>query len=165
MQAMFILIVNLFVLLPSDEYATNSGNYYNLYGNLWFVLIASSTAVPIAYFSNQAIISRLKIYWGGRFFWLRYIASAAVGNLILVSISYPINFYGLYPLDKIIDIAAHNWTFKMICACVLFPIGIIIGKAIKKVERLDFYDYGVSYNPLKVFDSSTTGKNEYDKRK
>jgi hypothetical protein len=68
----------------------------------------------------------------------------ATGNAILVSLSYPINFYGLYPISHIAAIALNTWGYKMIIATLLFPIAILAANSIKQIEKLDYFDYGVS---------------------
>jgi uncharacterized integral membrane protein (TIGR00697 family) len=162
-QLLFISIVNLFALLPSPETSTTSEHYFILYGTFFRVLIASSTAVPIAYYTNQAIVSILKVKWIGKLFLFRYFISASLGNFFLVSISYPINFAGILPFNEIVSMSANTWVFKMFCAFLLFPLAFYLSNLVKKIEKLDFYDYGISYSPFSIFHETTTGKNEYGK--
>jgi len=162
-QALFILTVNLFVLLPSPIDSVTTQYYLNLYNNLWHVLIASTTAVLSAYFTNDIIMSKLKIYLSGDYFLLRFIVSNAISAGILVSISYPINFYGIYTLNQIAAIAFNTWIYKLIFAIALFPFATLLANIIKRIERIDYYDYGISYNPLFVFKQNTLGENKYKK--
>lgn len=164
-QALFILTINSVVFLPSPENSNLALHYFNLYQNLWHVFLASTIAVTSAYFVNDFTMSRLKIYMGGKYFILRFLISNAIGKAILVSISYPINFYGLYNVNQIATIALNTWIYKMIIAVILFPVAIILSGIIKRIEKIDFYDYGISYNPINVFNESTCGKNKYEKHK
>lgn len=162
-QASFILTVNLFVLLPSPDGSMTGLYYLNLYHNLWHVLIAATIAIVSAYFVNDIIMSKLKIYLSGKYFIIRFFTSNAIGTAILVSISYPINLYGLYSLNHIAVIAFNTWVYKMVLAVVLFPVAILLANAIKRLEKLDYFDYGISYNPINVFSESVHGKNKYNK--
>lgn len=162
-QVSFILTVNLFVLLPSPNDSVTSLHYFSLYHNLWHVLIASTTAVIVAYFINDMIISKLKIYLSGDHFIMRFMFSNAISAAILVCISYPINFYGLYPLNRIAIIALNTWVYKVIIAVILFPIALFLSGIIKRIEKLDYFDYGISYNPLTVFSENVSGENKYEK--
>jgi len=164
-QIFFILTVNLFVLLPSSTDSVNSLYYFNLYHNLWRVLIASTTALIAAYFMNDMVMSKLKIYLSGKYFITRFITSNAIGTAILVCISYPINFYGLYSLNRIAVIAFNTWIYKMIMAVILFPLALFLSSLIKRIEKLDYFDYGISYNPLTVFSENVSGENKYEKYK
>ena len=108
-------------------------------------------------------MSKLKIYLSGKYFIIRFLISNAIGTAILVSISYPINFYGLYPISHIAVIAFNTWIYKMILAIMLFPIAILLTNIIKRVEKLDFFDYGISYNPITIFNENISGQNKYVK--
>ena len=162
-QALFNIILNMFVLFPSPANSTTTALYLELYGNLWRVLIATSIAVTSSYFVNDFITSKLKIMMYGKYYAVRFLASTSIANLILVGVSYPINFYGLYPLEKIIDIAINTWTYKFIIAILLFPVALVLAKLVKRIEKLDYYDYGISYNPMKVFNEYVSGRNAYEK--
>lgn len=164
-QISFILTVNLFVLLPSPTDSVTALHYFNLYHNLWHVLIAGTTALIAAYFMNDIIMSKLKIYLSGNHFIMRFIISNAIATAILVCISYPINFYGLYPVDQIAVIAFNTWIYKMVMAVILFPLALFLSSLIKRIEKLDYFDYGISYNPLTVFSENVSGENKYEKYK
>lgn len=94
---------------------------------------------------------------------MRLIASNAISTAILVFIAYPINFYELYTFNQIIVIAFNTWVYKMIVAIMLFPVAIFLANTIKRIEKLDYFDYGVSYNPLTVFSEHVAGENNYGK--
>lgn len=161
---LFILTVNLFVLIPPSPNvsATNKDfSYLELYHNYWHVLLGSCIAMPTAYFINDLVLSKLKIYLYGKAFILRFIFSNFFGSAVLVTISYPINFYHQYAIDKIVQIAFHTWIYKVVIAMLLMPLGLWIAKIVKTIEGLDYYDYGISYNPLKVFVTSNAGINKY----
>ncbi|SRR5579883_186261 len=159
----FVLTINLFVLLPSPESSTTAILYRDLYHNVWRVLIGSCISIPISYFINSLIISKLKIYMYGKIFMLRFMISNILGSAILVSISYPINFYDQFTIAKIETIAFDTWVYKIIMATLLFPLCAYLTKSIKKIEQIDYFDYGISYNPANVFTPETTGKNIYAK--
>jgi queuosine precursor transporter len=160
-QLIFIMTVNLFVLLPSSSVDPISVLYASLYSNIWRVLIASSLAIFLAYFLNDFIMSKLKIYYMGNLFIIRFLLSNAVGKAALVCISYPINLYGIYSPIEITHIAFNTWVYKMIMALILFPIAIGLSCFIKKIEKTDYYDFGISYNPMRVFSIKNHGKNKY----
>lgn len=162
-QASFILTINLFVLLPTSNESVTASHYFNLYHNLWHVLLGGTTALVTAYFANDIIMSKLKIYLSGNYFIMRFIASNAISTAILVCVSYPINFYGLYSINKITMIALNTWIYKMVLAILLFPLAVFLANAIKRIEKLDYFDYGISYNPLTVFSEYISGENKYGK--
>lgn len=163
-HVVFILLINLFVILPSPENSNTYAMYFNLYNNIWHVLLGSCIAIPTAYFINDIIVSKLKINLYGKKFIYRFLLSSFIGSAILVSISYPINFYGQYSIQHIIVIAFNTWTYKVVAAFFLFPIAMMLINLLKRLEQTDYYDYGVSYNPLKVFSIDDCGENRYGKK-
>ncbi len=57
----------------------------------------------------------------------------------------------------------NTWIYKMVIAILLFPFAAALTRFIKRIEKVDFYDYGISYNPLKVFNTISQGENRYGK--
>ena len=161
-QLIFILLISFIVRLNVQENDTMALLYFSLYKNLWRVLLAGSLAVPTAYFINDMVLSLMKKYYGG-FLFSRMFFSNLLGQFLLVFISYPINFYHIYSLSHIIHIAVNTWVYKAIMAIALLPITGYLAKKIKRIEHLDFYDYGISYNPIKVFNANNPGENHYEK--
>lgn len=160
---LFILLINLIAILPSPEGSITYPLYLNLYQNIWHVLIGSCIAMPVAYFSNDIILSKLKINLYGKKFIYRFLISNIIGSAILVIISYPVNFYAQYSLQKIMHIALDTWIYKIFAAIVLLPIAIYLINLLKKLEKTDYYDYGISYSPLQVFSTEEYGENRYGK--
>ncbi len=99
----------------------------------------------------------------GKYFIGRFLISNAIGKAILVSISYPINFYGQYTVNHIAEIAVNTWIYKMMIAIILLPIAVLLAHIIKKIEKIDYFDYGISYNPIAVFNDNVSGKNNYER--
>jgi uncharacterized PurR-regulated membrane protein YhhQ (DUF165 family) len=161
-QVLFVIIINIFVLLPSPEISGNTSYYFNIYHNFWRVLLAGSIALTCSYFLNDFIISRLKIYMYGGYFTIRFILSNALGNALLVIISYPINFYHLHDINFILELAFNTWIYKISVATILLPIAIFFTNIVKRVEKLDYFDYGISYNPITVFRENISGQNKYE---
>ena len=160
-HVLFVSLINLFSILPSPYDSKTYDLYFNLFHNFGFILIGSSLAMPISYFINDIIISKLKINLYGKSFFLRFLFSSTIGSLILVMISYPINFYSQYTFLHIIHIAINTWIYKIFASIILLPVVLLIIDLLKRAEKIDYYDYGASYNPLKVFSTEETGENKY----
>lgn len=157
----FVLIVNLVSVLPSPVESTTYTLYFNLFHNFRYILLGSCLAMPIAYFVNDIIVSKLKVNLYGKRFIFRFLVSSTIGGFILVMISYPINFYGQYSFIHILHIAINTWVYKILSSIILLPISLYLIDLLKRVEKTDYYDYGVSYNPLNVFSTEESGENRY----
>lgn len=160
-QATFILTVNLFVIMPSSGDSLVTAHYFYIYHQFWHVLLGSTCAVVAAYFINDIMMSKLKIYLSGNYFIIRFVISNVISAGILVFISYPMNLYGLYSIDKILIVAFDTWIFKIFLAIILFPVAIFLQNTIKRIEKLDYFDYGISYNPFTVFNEHVQGINKF----
>jgi queuosine precursor transporter len=158
----FILLVNLFVILPSPETSSTHELYYNLYHNIWHVLLGSCIAMPTAYFINDIILSKLKINLYGRKFIFRFLISNTLASAALVLISYPVTFHDQYSIQFIMQVAVNTWVYKIIAAVILLPFTMFVINLLKNLEKTDYYDYGTSYNPLKVFSTLELGENKYE---
>lgn len=162
-SALFILTITAFSSIDKSHGIFGENTlYFSLYHHFWKVLLASSIAIPVSYFTTDWIMSRFKLFQKTHYLFFRYIVANAVGKLILVSISYPINFSGLYTLSVIFGLIWHTWLFKMFAAIALSPLAYILSYYIKKIERIDTFDYDISYNPLLVFYAKDIGENHYD---
>lgn len=161
-HVLFILLINFITILPSPTDSSTYVLYFNLYHNIWHVLLGSCIAMPIAYFINDIIVSKLKINLYGKKFIYRFLISSIIGSAILVTISYPINFYDQYPFKMIMHIAFDTWIYKIFAAIILLPLAMLLINLLKRLEKTDYYDYGNSYNPFNVFSTQEYGENRYD---
>jgi len=122
-------------------------------------MIGTWISVPTSYFCNGLIVSKLKIYFNGKLFILRYIISSAISQGVLLLTAYPISLSSKYSLDDLINILATTLSYKVITSIILLPVGIYLVNLIKKIEQTDYYDWGISYNPLRVFGDNDTNIN------
>lgn len=133
-QAFFIVLVSGIIRL-SSQHDPMAKLYLDLYGGLWRVLLAATIAVPISYFINDFLMSIIKIYSRGNLIIARVLISNVVGAAILVTISYPINYYHIYSFSHIAEIAFNTWITKLILAAIFSPFTVIFSNILKKVEK------------------------------
>lgn len=67
----------------------------------------------------------------------------------LLLTAYPISLSGKYSVMELVNIISTTWTYKVIISIVLLPLAIVMVGVVKKVEKTDHYDWGISYNPFK----------------
>lgn len=162
-QNIFLAIVSLAVRAPSPPGIHTTQLYLDLYGNLWKVFISSNLAVGLSFYSSSLFNSRLKVWLLGKRKVIRFIVSTGIAKFILVSISYPINFYGIMPLKQILIMCINTWVFKMIAAVVLSQLVYPLVKINRKIDHVDVYDINISYNPLNVYRTENPPTNMYGK--
>lgn len=157
-QTVFVLLINLAAIIQIDQNAI-AQNYYALFNEFWRVMIGTWISVPASYFCNGVIVSRLKIYFNGRWFIVRYVISAMVAQAVLLLTAYPISLSSKYTVSELANIILTTWSYKILMSIILLPAGIYLVNVIKRIEKTDYYDWQVSYNPLRVFGDSSAGIN------
>lgn len=158
---LFVSAVNILVM-PNHQLSTGLDQaYFQIYHSIWKIMTSSIISIPLAYFASNWVMSHFKLNTFTMSLFPRYILANAVGKFIIVVISYPINFGHIYTTHTIIKLIFDTWLFKMAAAILLSPLACLLIKKVKRIERLDTFDYGVSYNPTRVFNDRELGENHY----
>ncbi|POZ61427.1 hypothetical protein C2I19_13700 [Chromobacterium alticapitis] len=161
-QTFFVLIINLFSLLQPDNNAI-SKQYYLLFHEFWRVMIGTWVSVPASYFCNGFVVSKMKVFFAGRFFFVRYVIASMLAQAVLLLTAYPISLSSRYSGHELVNIIATTWSYKVLISIVLLPVGYYLVGAVKKIEKTDYFDWSVTYNPLAVFkqDGGALQRNQY----
>ena len=145
----YTLALELVSKIHSANFAQAQYCYGVVFGNLLRVYFSLLLATLVGSFINIYVISKWKIIFHGRYFWLRSLLSTAVGELAFTIIGSPLSYVGVEPISKILWLAIDGYIFKMIYAFfAIIPVAILTN-VLKKVENVDIYDNGINYNPFK----------------
>ncbi|WP_269936315.1 VUT family protein [Serratia liquefaciens] len=147
-QTLYVLILNISSVIQSNNNVIAS-NYYSLFHEFWRVMIGTWMSVPVSYFVNGFIISKMKIIFSGKYFFVRYIIGSMTTQAALLLTAYPISLSGKYTAIELVNIISTTWSYKVVVSIILLPLAIFLVGIVKKVERTDHYDWGTSYNPFK----------------
>lgn len=137
--------------LPPAEGWTGQQAYESLLGFVPRIVLASLVAYFSGAFSNAVIMSRLKVKMQGRFLWIRTIGSTLVGEGIDSAIFCMVAFYGTMPNELLLSIIVSNYIFKSGVEILFTPLTYRIVGFLKRKEKVDMYDTGISYNPFRYF--------------
>ncbi|NHB88243.1 VUT family protein [Photorhabdus tasmaniensis] len=154
-QTIYVLLLNITSVIQSENNVI-AENYYALYHEFWRVMIGTWFSVPISYFFNGIVISKLKIVFSGQYFFIRYLIASMSTQAALLLTSYPISLSGKYNINELINIISTTWSYKVFMSICLLPLAVCLVDLVKKIEKTDYFDWNTSYNPLNVF----TEKNE-----
>ncbi|MEY4922615.1 MAG: hypothetical protein RLY17_1332 [Pseudomonadota bacterium] len=152
-QTVYVLLLNLTSVIQVNNNAI-SESYYIIYHDFWRVMLGTWLSVPISYFINGVIISKMKIAFSGRCFLVRYVIGAMITQAALLISAYPISLSGKYEFIDLANIIMTTWSYKIVMAIILLPVAVFLVRMVKKIEKTDHYDWGTSYNPLKAFSSN-----------
>lgn len=166
-QLFFCTTVSLFSNIsidPNYEDKGISSHYLALYGPLWKVIFSSSIAVYVSMYINSLITSKLKIYFNNGQYLFSIIAANLVSQLVLVIISYSINFSHILTSENIVKIIVSTYIYKII---VSSSITLFFSKTLYKIslfiDKIDNYDVNVRYSSI-PFVKNNFGINKYDNK-
>ena len=147
---LFALSTSLLVRIPSPTIQIQE-TYNFVFADLLRGSTAEIAGVLCGIFTNVYAISKLKILVKGKYFWLRSIGSSSIGEAVLVLIAMPIMFLGKISTSQLLILMICSYCYKIIFAITAaYPASMMV-RAVKKIEKLDVYDYNVNFNPFSVF--------------
>jgi uncharacterized PurR-regulated membrane protein YhhQ (DUF165 family) len=94
----------------------------------------------------------MKILQHGRGFSIRAVVSTMVGQGADSLVFFTIAFSGVIPRKDLMILILTQTAMKTGYEIIALPLTNYLVKRVKKHERTDVYDRGVSYNPLKIKD-------------
>jgi len=145
-----IIFIWLVGILPSASVFDAQAAYERILGSTPRFLLASFTAYLAGEFVNSYIMARMKMLTKGKWLWTRTIASTVAGEAVDTTIVLLIGFWGVLPATIIFSMIFWHWLLKTGYEVLATPLTYILVGHLKKAEKLDTYDYGTDFNPLRA---------------
>lgn len=146
-----VLIIAAARAIPPAPFFTGNEAFDQILGATPRIFVASLTAYLFGSFLNSFVLAKLKVVTKGRYLWLRTITSTIVGEGIDSFIFISMAFYGVFPEQQILSLIVMQWSFKCAVEIVLTPLTYLVTGALKKTEKIDYYDTKTNFSPLKFF--------------
>jgi len=137
-------------ILPSSTDWPNQGAYEAILGFVPRLTLASIIAYLAGEFSNSYILAKLKVLTQGKFLWLRTIGSTIAGEAVDSVIFTLVAFYGVLPLDALLNLLGTIYVFKVLIEIAATPLTYKIVSALKRSEQEDAYDRETNFNPFRL---------------
>lgn len=149
LQFIFAFLITAVIHLPSPAYWQSQFDYAVVFGSVIRFVSAAAIANIISNFMNIYIVSKLKIPFEGKLFWLRSILSAITSEFILVLIILLTGFYGGdMTIQKTLVMFKSTYSLDIAYALVLVVPSALGAKFLKRSEKVDVYDYDTNFNPF-----------------
>ena len=147
-----LLVVSIWLvgILPSASVFDAQAAYERILGSTPRFLIASFTAYLAGEFVNSYIMARMKMLTKGKWLWTRTITSTVAGEAVDTAIVLLVGFWGVLPPGVILTMIFWHWLLKTCYEVLATPLTYILVGYLKKAEKLDTYDYGTNFNPLRA---------------
>ncbi len=138
--------------LPGAPYWAGDEGFHAIFGLAPRIAGASFLAFLAGSFLNAYVMSRMKLNSQGRHFSVRAIASTIIGEAADSIIFFPLALGGIVPWSVMPAMMLTQVTLKTVYEIAALPITIRVVRYIKRTERTDTYDKGISYSVWKIFD-------------
>ena len=112
------------------------------------LLGASFVAYLVGEFLNSFVLAKLKIATGGKYLWVRTIASTLVAQLADSGIFVLAAFVGVLPTAALGPLVVTQWLFKSAYEALVTPLTYVVVNFLKRAENEDYYDRETNFNPL-----------------
>lgn len=150
MNLLAILFYSVAIALPSSEYWQGQSGFASVLQSTPRLAISSLIAFLTGSFINSMIMSKMKLRSRGKHFSLRAIVSTLLGessdSLIFITLA----FAGTVPWNILFQMIILQVIFKTSYEIIILPVTVRIVKLVRKYEKEDVYDEGISYNPFKI---------------
>lgn len=135
---------------PGSYMANYQQGMETVFGNSWRVALASMIAFCCGSFVNSYTLAKMKILTQGRHLWMRTIGSTACGELVDSSLFYMLAFYGLWPINEVLAVAASQYVLKTAWEVLATPLTYWVIGFLKRKENQDHYDIHTDFTPFKL---------------
>jgi len=146
-QAILALSVIIVIHLPTPPNWHNNSDYLLVFGHVMRYSIASLLGNLLGEFANIMLISKWRVTLQGKLFWMRSIASSAIGELILTATVFFITFFDITPGKSVFYLILYGYTYKIIMSIIVsLPANIFVNYL--KLQFGDSPIIGLNYNPF-----------------
>ncbi len=136
------------VTLPAAPGYTGQAALATVFGQVPRIFLASVAAFWAGEIANAVVMSRMKLWTGGRMLWTRTIGSTVVGQGVDSLIFYPLAFLGVWQTSLVVQVLLTNYALKVLWEVILTPVTYRIVAVFKAAEGVDVFDRGVGYDPF-----------------
>ena len=152
MNFLVMAVFQLAVALPSAPFWEGAPHFDYVFGLAPRLAAASFAAFLAGSFVNAYVMSRMKLASSGRHFSVRAVVSTLLGEGVDSMIFFPCAYLGLLPLSEMLAVMAAEVALKVGYEIAVLPVTRRVVESIKRIEGVDVFDEGISYNPLKISD-------------
>ncbi len=135
-------------VIPPASFWDGQEAYERILGYAPRLLAASFLAYLAGEFVNAYVMAKMKIATGGRWLWMRTIASTLLGqgvdSLVFISVA----FLGVMPIGIMVLGIITQWLAKSAYEALATPFTYLVVRFLKAREGSDVYDHDTRFNPL-----------------
>lgn len=124
--------------------------YNAIFGMQFRMAFTSALCYFLGDYINCRVLSKLKIKYAGSRMWLRFLGSTAVGASLDVSLFTLLSYSFVAPSKELMKLITCESLFKISYEMVMLPITIRVCNLLKRVEKIDVYDFKTNFSPFSM---------------
>ncbi len=163
-EGLFAALITVIIHMPAYGIGDYQDQYTNVLGNMWLFVTGGIVANIVSGLLNVYFMSKWKILMQGRIFWLRSILATCISEFILIIITVFIAFLPFIKMEMTMKVFVHAYILEIFYALLFVLPAKYLVDFLRNAEQIDAYDYGVSYNPFKIFVDGDGFENRYIER-
>lgn len=84
---------------------------------------------------NNIVLSKLKLFFNGKFLAIRFVSATAIGELVFQFIAVSVSWFGTYSFSEIFPLALISYLYKLFFEIVSTPVNIYICRYLKNTQK------------------------------
>ena len=149
---LLVALTYLAVIIPPAPEYTDQRAFATIFRPVGRIVLASLIAYWCGEFANSFTLAKMKLLTKGRFLWTRTIGSTIVGQAVDTTVVMFVAFYGIWPLGVIVQLIVSGYLIKVAYETLMTPVTYAIVNYLKRVERVDYFDYDTNFSPFATSD-------------
>ncbi len=135
-QGMFVLLAQLFLLMPTSDAAGDGSAYHAVFDPTIRLSLAALAGFYVGERFNIYLMNNWRIRLSGKYFILRSICSTAIGQAFLSIIVDAIGFYDKLSHAELLHMMISTWSLKVIYSLIFVFPTMVLMKHLKKSEAM-----------------------------
>lgn len=149
-ELIFAGLVHVLIQLPLPSVGTNESAFIMTLGPILRFVVSCIIGDIVGIFLNVYCISKWKVQFNGRFFWLRSLVSTTFGELSMTFICVFLAFSGYNNFITNLKVALTTYMLLLFYSLILVWPTWLLTLILKNKENLDVYDTKTNFNPFRL---------------
>jgi len=162
-EGLFAALITMIIHIPTYGIGNYQEQYINVLGDMWLFVIAGIISNLFSGILNIYFMSKWKIIAQGKLFWLRSIISTCISEFVLIIVTVLIAFLPFIKFEMTMKIFYEAYVLEIFYALLFVIPAKYLVNFLRNKEKIDAYDYGVTYNPFKIFVDGDECENRYSR--
>ncbi len=136
----YAVISQIVVALPPSSQWNHQEAFATVFSFAPRVFLAGALAYLAGELSNSFVMSKLKTFSGGRYFFFRAVLSTIVGELLNSVVFFTIVFWGKPEFSILASVIINGTILKAAIEILVFPLTTLLVSKLKQAEGVEYFD-------------------------